>query len=187
MITVYKARYLLCLSQKAVNPLLHAACQTPALTNSLYYLPLADLHHSIMGLLEIVGPYIPRQPGFLPKWLLFISIVSIFNSIQTYASGLALTRKVYAAKPGEVTNLSARTFGTWTIISSIIRFHGAYHLNNPQVYQIVFASYAVAFFHFNSEWLVYKTCRMGSGLLGPMIVATSTLIWMTLQRDFYLN
>lgn len=55
--------------------------------------------------------------GYLPKWLLFISVVSIFNSIQTYISGLTLTRKVYSKKPEQTTKLSARTFGTWTFIS----------------------------------------------------------------------
>lgn len=139
------------------------------------------------SLLSLVGPYIPTLPGLLPKWLLFISVVSVFNSAQTYVSGLDLTRRVYNGKPEQVTYLSARTFGTWTFISSVIRFYGAYYLNNPQVYQIVFASYLTAFVHFNSEWLIFGSCKFGKGLLGPMIVATSTLIWMWTQWDYYLS
>ncbi|ODQ59246.1 hypothetical protein WICANDRAFT_63740 [Wickerhamomyces anomalus NRRL Y-366-8] len=137
--------------------------------------------------LDLVGPWIPQTPGILPKWLLFISIVSVFNSAQTYFSGLELTRRVYENKPLETTNLSARTFGTWTFVSAVIRFYGAYYLTNPQVYQITLASYLIAFFHFNSEWLIFKTAKFGKGLLGPLIVATSTIVWMTLQKDYYMG
>lgn len=82
--------------------------------------------------------------GYLPKWLLFISIVSVFNSIQTYVSGLELTRKVYERKPTETTHLSARTFGTWTFISCVIRFYGAMYLNEPHIFELVFMSYMLA-------------------------------------------
>jgi len=141
--------------------------------------------------------YLPQSitGGKLPYWLLFISVVSIFNSIQTYQSkDLALTKKVYESQGKEfhngtdqVTHLSARTFGTWTFITSIVRFYGAYHLNNPQVYQLVQWTYVVAAGHFLSEWLVYKTCKFGKGIAGPMIVSSISLIWMYLQKDFYLN
>lgn len=140
-----------------------------------------------MSVLSIVGPYIPKLPGILPKWLLFISIVSVFNSVQTYLSGLELTRRVYENKPLETTPLSARTFGTWTFVSAVIRFYGAYYLNNPQVYQITLASYLIAFVHFNLEWLVYRTAKFGKGLLGPLVVATSTIVWMVTQMDYYTS
>ena len=73
----------------------------------------------------------------------------------------------------------------------------------------------IAFLHFNSELLIYRTTKLGKGWLGPAVVSsTSTpaqpalkspkrasrtltlagpehqtatsLVWMTLQRDFYL-
>ncbi|KAI7616157.1 hypothetical protein KC343_g9856, partial [Hortaea werneckii] len=45
--------------------------------------------------LQHVASYLPPSDGLLPKWLLFISVVSIANSIQAYIS-LAPTRQVYA-------------------------------------------------------------------------------------------
>lgn len=111
----------------------------------------------------------------------------MFNSAQTYLSGLELTRRVYENKPQQTTDLSARTFGTWTFVSAVIRFYGAYYLTNPQVYQITLASYLIAFVHFVSEWLIFKTAKFGKGLLGPLIVATSTIVWMTLQKDYYTS
>ncbi|KOH51147.1 MEI4p Meiosis-specific protein involved in forming DSBs [Saccharomyces cerevisiae] len=123
--------------------------------------------------------------GYLPKWLLFISIVSVFNSIQTYVSGLELTRKVYERKPTETTHLSARTFGTWTFISCVIRFYGAMYLNEPHIFELVFMSYMVALFHFGSELLIFRTCKLGKGFMGPLVVSTTSLVWMYKQREYY--
>ncbi|CCD25969.2 Erg28p NDAI_0G01940 [Naumovozyma dairenensis CBS 421] len=138
------------------------------------------------NILTQIQASLQRMPqGYLPKWLLFISIVSIFNSIQTYFSGLELTRKVYAGKPKETTFLSARTFGTWTFISCVIRLYGAFYLNEPHIYQLAFISYIVALVHFGSELLIFRTCSFNSGFMGPLIVSTTSLIWMYNQKEFY--
>ncbi|ODV64730.1 hypothetical protein HYPBUDRAFT_154313 [Hyphopichia burtonii NRRL Y-1933] len=146
-----------------------------------------------MSILSTLVSYLPRttpQGGYLPHWLLFISVVSIFNSVQTYQSkDLALTKKVYDnSKPGQVTDLSARTFGTWTFITSIVRYYGAYHLiGNKLVYEMVMWTFVVAGGHFISEWLFYRTVNFGKGLAGPLIVSTVSFTWMYLQKDFYLG
>lgn len=124
--------------------------------------------------------------GKLPYWLLFISVVSAFNSVQTYQD-LSLTKRVYEKDPNQVSPLSARTFGTWTLITSIVRFYGAYHLNVKEVYQLTQFTFVIAAWHFLSEWLYFGTCKLGKGLSGPLIVSSSSLIWMYLQKDFYLN
>lgn len=138
-----------------------------------------------MGVTDIGLQWLPQLPGILPKWLLFISVVSVFNSVQTYTSGLALTQRVYEAKPEQVTPLSARTFGTWTLVASIIRLYGAYYLNVPQIYELTFASYCIAFGHFGLEWLVYGTAKLGKGFAGPLIVSTATITWMWAQWGYY--
>ena len=124
--------------------------------------------------------------GKLPYWLLFISIVSIFNSLQTYQKDLTLTKLVYNAKPQQVTNLSARTFGTWTLITSIVRLYGAYYITNPQVYQLTQFTFGVAAFHFLSEWLIFRTTLLGKGLAGPLVVSSLSLAWMWLYKDYYV-
>jgi hypothetical protein len=138
------------------------------------------------SILSLVGPYIPQQQGLLPKWLLVISLVASLNSVQAYLTP-EISKRVYARAPEQVTGLSARTFGTWTFISSVIRFYGAYHIANPQIYQLVFWSYAVAFGHFALEWLVFGSAKWGKGLAGPAFVSTGTLIWMWLQWGFYVQ
>jgi hypothetical protein len=86
-----------------------------------------------------------------------------------------------------VTPLSARTFGTWTLIQSFVRLYAAYNISNPAFYQLAFLTYVVAAGHFMSEWWVYKTTHWGPGLAGPVLVASSSLVWMVMQWDFYVK
>jgi hypothetical protein len=136
-----------------------------------------------------------------------IAIVSLGNSIQCYIS-LAGSREVYAGPPtvkpsptssssksksttytgnSPVTPLSARTFGTWTALSSIIRLYAAYNISNPVVYQLALWTYGVAFAHFLSEWLVFGSARWGRGLASPVFVSTVTMGWMLVQWGSYVN
>ena len=133
---------------------------------------------------SVLTQYLPTTPGYLPKWLLFISVVAIFNSFQTY-SNLALTKKVYSNSPEQVNGLSARTFGTWTLVSSIIRAYAAYNMTDVHVYNLCIVSYVIALWHFGSEWLIFKTCKFDKGLFGPLIVSTVSISWMLLQKDYY--
>jgi hypothetical protein len=117
--------------------------------------------------------------------------VSIGNSIQAYVS-LGPTQKVYTgptsdSKASPVTALSARTFGTWTLLASVVRLYAAYNIDNKPVYEIAFWTYVIAAGHFFSEWLVFGSTRMGKGLAGPAIVSTVSIAWMILQKEFYLK
>ncbi|KAI5858606.1 Erg28 like protein-domain-containing protein [Tricharina praecox] len=136
------------------------------------------------AILDVVLSYLPQDSGYLSKWLLFVSAVAVFNSVQNFVT-LKLTQRVYQERPQDVTWLSSRTFGTWTFLSAVVRAYAAYNITNPQVYDICMWSYAIAGFHFVSEWLVFGTASLGAGLTGPLIVSSSSLAWMFTQREFY--
>lgn len=173
------------------------------------------------SILEHISSSLPPGDGLLPRWLLFISVVSIGNSIQSYIS-LAGTREVYAGAPplptrdttssnaadtkqttpvatdipqsttrkehaSPVTALSARTFGTWTAITSIVRLYAAYHINDPAVYELGLWTFGIAFAHFVAEWLIFGTARWGKGLAGPIFVSTGTGAWMLTQWSHYVK
>lgn len=55
------------------------------------------------------------------------------------------------------------------------------------MYDLTLASYLIAGGHFISEWLIFGTAKLGKGLAGPLIVASSTTLWMVLQREFYIG
>jgi len=138
--------------------------------------------------------YLPQAEGLLPKWLLFVSLISLGNSIQAYTT-LRFTSRVYnpspidppPVTPKHVTALSSRTFGTWTVLTSIVRLYAAYNINDGAFYQLAMWTYAVAWAHFMSEWCVFGTTRWGMPLAGPVVVANSSLVWMVLQWGFYVR
>ena len=68
-----------------------------------------------------------------------------------------------------------------------MRIYAAYHIENPQIYQIAYWTYVVAFVHFMSEWFYFKTVRWGAPLAGPVIVATGSLVWMAAQWGYYVK
>ena len=115
-----------------------------------------------------------------------VSLISVMNSFQAYSTQ-TFTRRVYSLSPSSVTPLSARTFGTWTFLSSVIRLYAAYNIENAVVYQLALWTYVIAWLHFVSEWQVYKTAQWGAGLAGPAVVATGSLIWMGAQWGYYVN
>ncbi|KAK6340851.1 ergosterol biosynthesis protein [Orbilia brochopaga] len=129
---------------------------------------------------------LPAGPGLLPKFLLLVSVISIANSAQCYST-LKFTKRVYAGKPFEVSSLSSRTFGTWTLLAALVRFYAAYNISNPAVYDICVGTFVLAGWHFVSEWLYFGTAKLGEGLTGPLIAATTGLTWMLSQRAFYLT
>jgi len=137
--------------------------------------------------MEQIGAYLPDE--ILPKWMLFTSIVAIGNSIQSYTT-LHFTSQVYSGcdgAPSPATGLSSRTFGTWTLLASALRLFASYNISDPQWYQLAFLSYIIAWGHFVSEWLVFKSTSFGRGLAGPLIVSTGTLVWMATQWDYYVK
>jgi len=151
--------------------------------------------------MAITEGWLPPYEGLLPKWMLFLSIVSIFNSVQCYRS-IKLSQIIYNADPenpsrrpipkgdvsqSTVTGLSTRTFGTWTIITAIVRFYAAYNIDNPVMYKVALATYLTAFGHFTSEWLVFGTARFNSSLASPLCISTGTMVWMLCQWGWYVQ
>ncbi|GAO49664.1 Erg28-like protein [Saitoella complicata NRRL Y-17804] len=138
------------------------------------------------AIIDSLTAYLPTTPGLLPKWMLFVSTMAIFNTIQNFVT-TKLSKQIYLRKPGQVTPLASRTFGTWTLTSAIVRLYAAYHLTNPQIYQLTYWTYIIAFAHFGLEWMVYGTAGFGKGLIGPLVVSTSSMVWMTMQKEYYLG
>jgi hypothetical protein len=153
--------------------------------------------------MSAITSFLPPFDGLLPKWLLLVSVIAFGNSIQAYTT-LHYTRRLYSGVPpaagalkqqsagsastgSPVTPLSARTFGTWTFQSSLLRLYAAYHLDNPIVYQLCLWTYVIAFAHFASEWRVFRTTSLNVALAGPLIVSTLSLVWMWVQWDYYVR
>ncbi|KAJ1987255.1 ergosterol biosynthesis protein [Dimargaris cristalligena] len=125
--------------------------------------------------------------GLLPKWLLFVSVLSIFNTAQAYARPLALTRRVYNQAAHEVTPLTSRMFGCWTLVSAVVRLYAAYHIRNPVVFGLLAWTFGIAWVHYFTELFVFRSARLLGPALSPVIVATTSLVWMYSTADYYIG
>ncbi|KAA8650663.1 hypothetical protein EYZ11_003448 [Aspergillus tanneri] len=141
------------------------------------------------GLLDFRS-YIPPFDGYLPKWLLLVSVVSAVNSLQAYKSD-AYSAQLYNARTSSgqshTNPLSSRTFGTWTFVSAVVRMYAAYNITNPVSYDLAAWTFGIALLHFVGEWLGFGTAELKGRFVSPLIVASSTLAWMLTQRESYLS
>lgn len=123
-------------------------------------------------------------PGLaLPRWLLFISVLAFGNTVSSYLTPIKHSSRVYAR---EITPLSARLFGCWTVTSSLIRSFCAYDVHNPSLYTLTFLTFAIALGHFSSELFLFKTGKPGFGAIGPLFISSFTMLWMWSSWNYYV-
>lgn len=91
----------------------------------------------------------------------------------------------------QVTPLAARLFGTYTLISAIVRLYASYHLDKEPVYMMALWTYLVALGHFASEITVFKSQYFNGPELMPQLFpfffATVGTVWMLAQKSFYVQ
>ncbi|KAJ7707773.1 hypothetical protein B0H17DRAFT_1156297 [Mycena rosella] len=134
-----------------------------------------------------LSDYLPQGDGWLPSWQLLVAVMAVFNSVQNFTT-LKLTRRIYNnVPPATITPLQARTFAAWTLASAMVRAYAAYNINQKIVYDMALFTYLIAFGHFASELLIFRTATPNPGVISPVIVSTTSLIWMFSQYDSYVK
>ncbi|XP_022360882.1 probable ergosterol biosynthetic protein 28 isoform X3 [Enhydra lutris kenyoni] len=71
-----------------------------------------------------------RFLNVLRSWLVMVSIIAVGNTLQSFRDHTFLYEKLYTGKPDLVNGLQARTFGIWTLLSSVIRCLCAIDIHN---------------------------------------------------------
>nr|KAF6386632.1 ergosterol biosynthesis 28-like protein [Myotis myotis] len=71
-----------------------------------------------------------RFLNVLRSWLVMVSIIAMGNTLQSFRDHTFLYEKLYTGKPDLVNGLQARTFGIWTLLSSVIRCLCAIDIRN---------------------------------------------------------
>ncbi|EKM78717.1 hypothetical protein AGABI1DRAFT_114326 [Agaricus bisporus var. burnettii JB137-S8] len=126
-------------------------------------------------------------PTLLARWQLLVAATAVFNTVQNFCT-LKLTRKIYSNLPSsQITALQARTFGVWTLTAAVVRFYAAFHIHDKSIYDMTMFTYLIAFGHFASELLIFRTANLGAAVISPVIVSTVSLFWMINQYDFYVQ
>ncbi|OJJ46782.1 hypothetical protein ASPZODRAFT_132936 [Penicilliopsis zonata CBS 506.65] len=140
--------------------------------------------------MEQLVEYLPQGPGILPKWLFFVSVVSAASTLSAYANP-SYVAELYNGRTSQgesYTNaFSGRVFGTWNLVSCVVRMYAAYNIAEPVVYDLAMWTFGIALLHFTGEWLIFGTAQLKGRFVSPMIVASSCLLWMFTQRGGYLG
>uniref|UniRef100_A0A8C0X1Y0 Ergosterol biosynthetic protein 28 n=1 Tax=Castor canadensis TaxID=51338 RepID=A0A8C0X1Y0_CASCN len=116
-----------------------------------------------------------RFLNVLRSWLFIVAIIAVGNTVQSFRDHTFLYEKLYTGKPNLVNGLQARTFGIWTLLSSVIRCLCAIDIHNKTLYHITLWTFLLALGHFLSELFVFGTAAPTIGVLAPLIVASKHL------------
>nr|XP_057947145.1 ergosterol biosynthetic protein 28 homolog isoform X1 [Doryrhamphus excisus] len=119
-----------------------------------------------------------RFLNVLRSWLVMVSVIAMGNTVQSFRDHSFLSEKLYTGTPQFVNGLQARTFGIWTLLSSIIRCACAIDIQNRTLYHITLWTFVLALGHFLSETFIYKTAPLTIGVMAPLIVASFSVIAM---------
>lgn len=106
-------------------------------------------------------------------------------------SGMSASPAPRSRSPPAVTALQARTFAVWTLTSAVVRAYAAYNINNKMsvippssnarrsplasIYDMAFLTYLIAFAHFSSELLIFRTASINVAVLSPVIVSSMSI------------
>lgn len=119
-----------------------------------------------------------------------MSVVSAANSVQAYRNE-SYTAELYNGRLADGRSHSnahsSRLFGTWTFLSSVVRFAAAYNITDPVAYNLAASTFGIALFHFVMEWLGFGSAQLKGRFISPLITASGTLAWMLTQKEAYLG
>lgn len=128
-----------------------------------------------------------HQEGYLPYFLLFEGLAAAIHTVVCYVgSPRTALRQFGGPKAPSPHPLLAHVYGVKNFYTSAIRFYAAYHIGNPQVYDLAILTFVGVLFLYITEVFVYNNTRFREAA-EPYVMAGGTLVWMVLQRNWYLS
>lgn len=114
--------------------------------------------------------------------------LSLYSVIQCYfINATRIGKLVYnRAPPNEVTPLFGRMFGTWNLLSTIVRVCAAYDIHHRGMYLLALLTYVIALLHFAWEVGIAKTAG-GPSLLAAEITPIVLVTWMLWSWEEYVG
>ncbi|XP_073464993.1 ergosterol biosynthetic protein 28 homolog [Aquarana catesbeiana] len=125
-----------------------------------------------------------RFLAVLRSWLMMVSIIAAGNTLQSFRDHSFLSDKLYTGRPSQVNGLQARTFGIWTLLSSVIRCACAIDIHNKTLYHLTLWTFILALGHFLSEVWIYHTAQMTIGVMAPLMVASFSILGMLIGFQY---
>lgn len=109
----------------------------------------------------------------LRVWLVCVASLRVLSVVLGYLQPATLTKSVFGLAADQVTPLTARTFGIWTLLSSVVTLMCALNLESGPLYRTTMASFVVALLYFVLEVGVYHTVDVRSAI-PPFIIASKS-------------
>ncbi len=107
----------------------------------------------------------------LRVWLICVASLRVLSVFLGYLQPATLAKSVFGLATDQVTPLTARTFGIWTLLSAIVTLMCALDLESGPLYRTTMASFAVALLYFALEVGVYHTVDVHSAM-PPFVIAS---------------
>jgi hypothetical protein len=110
---------------------------------------------------------------FLRIWLISVAFLRVLSVILGYFYPATLGESVFGRALSQVTPLTARTFGTWTLLSSVVTLMCALNIESGPLYRTTMASFVIAIVYFFLEVEIYRTVDVRSAMT-PFIIASKS-------------
>lgn len=114
----------------------------------------------------------------LQGWICVVGIMALGNTISCFLDHSFLGKRLYTGSAEKINDLVARLFGMWTLVSALLRIGCAFYITVKPLYHLTFISFVLAFAHFTSEVLVFKTATLTIGVLTPLIISSVSMVGM---------
>lgn len=114
-------------------------------------------------------------------------VSAIMHSVVCYRANPTSALKAFSgpeAPPAHA--LLAHTYGVKNIYTGLIRLYAAYHITNPQIYNLATFTFVGVIALYAGETFVYRTARMREASFA-FVTAGTGLVWMLAQRSWYLQ
>lgn len=120
----------------------------------------------------------------LRTWLTMTAFMSLASAVQCFVESTLIIQTMYSQPTDHVNALIGRMFGTWTILSGVVRLMCAMFIHNRPVYDLTLFSFILVWLHFLSELFIFKTTEPSFGVASPMIISGISIVLMILGYKF---
>ncbi|KAI2617611.1 ergosterol biosynthesis protein-like protein Erg28 [Hypomontagnella submonticulosa] len=129
----------------------------------------------------------PHHGGYLPLFILYDSVSAAIHTVVCYLSSPTASLRQFSGPNAPPPHpLLAHVYGVKNFYTSVIRLYAAYNITDPHLYDLAFWSFVGVLFLYITEVFVYKNARLQEASF-PYVLAGSGVVWMVLQRDWYLS
>ncbi|PIK36005.1 putative ergosterol biosynthetic protein 28 [Apostichopus japonicus] len=123
----------------------------------------------------------------LRTWLTLIAFMSLASSVQCFVESTLIIQTMYSQPTDQVNALIGRMFGTWTMLSGVVRLMCAVFIDNRPVYDLTLFTFIMVWLHFLSELLIFKTTEPSFGVVSPMVISGISMVLMIAGYKFIFN